>query len=136
MNTRSRFTFLALLLAQAAHSIEEYAFHLFDVFTPARFVSSLVSDDLSTGFAVVNTALVLFGLWCYFIPVRLGRPSARNWMWFWILIEFGNGVGHPIIALTRGAYFPGVITAPVLLVLSIYLALQMMFFQHRNRKAL
>ena len=40
-----------LILAQAAHSTEEYVFRLFDVFAPARFVSSLVSDNLAVGFA-------------------------------------------------------------------------------------
>jgi hypothetical protein len=55
MSPRSRWAFLALILAQAAHSIEEYLFRLFDVFAPARFVSRLVSNDLAVGFALVNT---------------------------------------------------------------------------------
>lgn len=125
MNPRSRSVFLALILAQAAHSVEEYVFRLYDVFAPARFISSLFSDDLATGFAIFNVALVLFGLLCYVASVRPGRPAARALAWLWILIELGNGIGHPAIALARGAYFPGVLTAPVLLALSIYLALRM-----------
>jgi len=62
MSRQSRWAFLALVVAQAAHSIEEYIFRLFDVFAPARFVSSLVSTNLGVGFAVANAALVLFGL--------------------------------------------------------------------------
>jgi len=33
--------FLALIVAQAAHSIEEYVFRLFEVLAPARFISGL-----------------------------------------------------------------------------------------------
>ena len=116
---------MALILAQAAHSVEEYIARLYDVFAPARFISSFVSDDRATGFAIANAALVLFGLWCYVSRVRTGRRSAAGWAWLWIVIEFGNGIGHPVLALARGGYFPGVITAPALLALSIYLALRM-----------
>lgn len=124
MNPRSRWTFLALVLAQAAHSIEEYVFRLYDVFAPARFISGLISEDLAVGFAIFNAGLVLFGLLCYVAWVRPGRPAAQAFAWFWILIELINGVGHPAIALARGGYFPGVFTAPVLLALSLYLAVQ------------
>ena len=125
MDSRSQFAFLSLILAQAAHSVEEYALRLYDVFAPARFISSLVSDDLATGFVIANAALILFGLWCYIARVRAGHRSARGWVWLWILIEFGNGISHPAIALMRGTYFPGVVTAPVLLALSVYLAVRM-----------
>jgi hypothetical protein len=125
MDTRSRFTFLALILAQAAHSAEEYAFKLYDVFTPARFISGLLSDDLATGFVIANAALVSFGLWCYIARVRAGHRSAGAWVLPWVVVECGNGIGHPVIALLRGGYFPGVVTAPVLLALAIYLAVRM-----------
>ncbi len=125
MNPRSRRTFLALILAQAAHSIEEYVFRLYDVFAPARFISGLISEDLTLGFAIFNAGLVLFGLLCYVAWVRPGHSAARGLAWFWILLELVNGVGHPAIALARGGYFPGVFTAPVLLALSLYLAVQM-----------
>jgi hypothetical protein len=135
MDARSQFAFLALILAQAAHSVEEYVSRLYDVFAPARFISGLVSDDLATGFVIFNAALVLFGLWCYVARVRAGHRSAAGWAWLWIVIEFGNGIGHPVLALARGAYFPGVITAPVLLALSIYLAVRMTQYQRHDRTA-
>ena len=34
LSRQSRWAFLALMVAQAAHSIEEYIFRLFDVFAP------------------------------------------------------------------------------------------------------
>jgi hypothetical protein len=125
MNTRSRFAFLALILTQAAHSVEEYGFRLYEVFAPARFISGLFGSNLAAGFAVANIAVVLLGVWCYAARVRVNHASARGWVWFWILLEGGNGAGHLLISLARGAYFPGVLTAPLLLGLSLYLALQM-----------
>jgi hypothetical protein len=125
MSGQSRWAFLALIVAQAAHSIEEYIFRLFDVFAPARFVSGLVSTNLEVGFAVANAAIVLFGLWCYFARVRTGHPSALAFAWFWTVLEFANGTVHSVLALSRGAYFPGVATAPVLLGVSAYLAFRL-----------
>ena len=108
--------FLFLILAQAAHSIEEYATRLYEVFAPARFVSGLVSSDLSVGFVVVNAALVTFGLWCWAFPVRSGWRIAPALVLFWVVLELGNGIGHVSLAISRGGYFPGLVTAPLLLV--------------------
>jgi hypothetical protein len=119
---RSQFAFLFLILAQGAHSVEEYATGLYEVFAPARFVSSLVSCDLALGFLIVNAALVTFGLWCWAVPVRLGWRAARGLAWFWALLEIGNGVGHSTLALSREGYFPGLATAPLLLLLAAWLA--------------
>ncbi len=108
MDTRARAAFLGLIVAQAAHSIEEFVFRLFDVFLPARLVSGLFSRDLATGFAIANVALVLFGAWCYFARVRPGHASGRAFAWFWTLLELGNGIGHVTMAVSRRGYFPGV----------------------------
>jgi hypothetical protein len=122
VDRRAGWLFLALVVAQAAHSIDEYLFALYEVFAPARLASSLVSDDLATGFAVLNLAIVAFGVWCYLARVRPGHPSARAYMWFWIFVELGNGVLHPAMALIRKSYFPGAATAPILFVLALMLA--------------
>ena len=135
MDTRSQYTFLALILAQAAHSAEEYSFGLYQVFAPARFVSGLLSDDPAQGFIIANAALLLFGLWCYIARVRTGRRSALAWAWLWVFVECGNGVGHLAVALVRGAYFPGVATAPALLALSIYLAAHILRAGRRREAA-
>lgn len=112
-----RTIFLALILAQAAHSVEEYAFRLYDVLAPARYVSSMFGVDRQAGFVVVNSALVLFGLWCWFARVRQGRRSARALAWFWALLEIANGCAHVALATMAGGYFPGLATAPLLLAL-------------------
>ena len=92
------------------------------MFAPARFVSSLVTDDLAVGFALVNAGLVLCGLWCYAARVRPGHSSGPVFAWLWTVLEFGNGIGHAALALSQGGYFPGAATAPVLLAVSTYLA--------------
>lgn len=122
---KGRAAFLALILAQTAHSIEEYAFRLYDVLAPARFVAGLFSSDLARGFAIANALLVAFGAWCYVARVRVGAPSARALAWFWGLLELGNGIGHTALAVGAGGYFPGVATAPFLLGLSVYLLTQL-----------
>ena len=113
--------FALLIASQAAHSTEEYVTRLYEVFAPARFVSSLVSSDLSLGFLVANAALVGFGLWCWAVPVRLGRAAATGLIWFWTLLEAGNGIGHLTLAAMQGGYFPGAATAPLLLLFSGWL---------------
>jgi hypothetical protein len=114
--------FGALILAQAGHSIEEYVGRLYQSFPPARFVSGLISSDLERGFIVANVVLVSFGLWCFFWPIRRLWPSAPVFASIWIVIETINGIGHPLWSLVQGGYTPGVVTAPVLLVLAILLA--------------
>ena len=126
MDARSRAAFALVVLAQAAHSVEEYVYRLFDVFGPARFVSGLFTDNLPLGFAVANIAIVLFGVWCYVARVRPYHPSARGYAWFWTCLELANGVGHVFLAVRQGGYFPGVGTAPLLIVTSSYLGGRLM----------
>jgi Protein of unknown function with HXXEE motif len=123
--TRFHLTFLALVATQAAHSVEEYVGRLYEVFPPARVVSGLVSSDLERGFVIFNVALVTFGLWCFAGPVRGQWPSAIPLVWFWVVIELINGIGHPIWTVAESRYTPGVATAPFLLVLALYLARQL-----------
>jgi hypothetical protein len=122
--TRFQATFGALMVAQAAHSVEEYTGRLWESFPPARFVTGLVSQDHELAFVVINTSLVVFGMWCFFFPVRRGWPSAVPLAWGWIAVDFVNGIGHPLWTLRQGGYTPGVATAPVLLALAVYLAMQ------------
>ena len=121
MRRRSSLTFTLLIAAQAAHSVEEYAGRLYDVFPPARFASGLVAADRRLGFLALNVAIVACGAVCV-AAVWRGRWSGV--MWFWIAIETINGIGHPAWSILRGGYTPGVATAPVLLVLAITLAVQ------------
>ena len=84
-------------------------------------MSGLISSDLERNFLLLNTALIAFGIWCLFWPVRRGWPVARTLVWTWVTIELVNGVGHPLWSLLQHRYTPGVATAPVLLILAGYL---------------
>ena len=94
MDRTTRLAFLLVILAQAAHSVEEYAFRLYDLFPPARFIADLFGFDRPVGFALFNISIVLFGLWCWFARLRPQHRSARGFAWFWALLELGNGLGH------------------------------------------
>jgi Protein of unknown function with HXXEE motif len=123
---RLELAFLALVLTQMAHSLEEYRGRVYDVFPPARYVTSLVSTDRRQGFVILNVALAAFGLWCVFWPTRRQWSAAVPLAWAWVAIELVNGVGHPIWSLREGGYTPGVATAPFLLVIAIYLGYQLL----------
>jgi hypothetical protein len=118
-------TFLALVTAQAAHSLEEYSGRLYEVFAPARFFSGLFSADLETGFIIANTTIVAFGFWCFLWPVHRRWRSANALAWFWVVLGLVNGIVHLMWSLSRLAYTPGVVTAVLLLVLAAYLARQL-----------
>jgi len=127
----ARAAFLALITAQAAHSIEEYCFRLYDRLAPARMVSEALGFDRATGFAIANTALILFGLWCYAARVWAGHRSWRGFAWFWALLECANGVAHGALALAAGGYFPGLATAPLLLGIGLFLASRLVATRQR-----
>jgi hypothetical protein len=115
----------ALILTQAAHSVEEYVGRLWESFLPARLVSAAISSNLETGFLIANVALVSFGLWCWRGPIRRGWPSARQLAWAWVVLETANGTGHCLWAIRQESYTPGLATAPLLLAIAIYLAIQL-----------
>jgi hypothetical protein len=118
-------TFGALVLVQAAHSVEECLGRLWESFPPARFMAGLISADHALGFVIGNVVLVAFGVWCYVWPVRHRWKAAAALMWCWVAIEILNGIGHPLWSLREGGYTPGVATAPVLLLLAASLAIQL-----------
>ena len=53
----------------------------------------------------------------------------------WVGVEVINGIGHPLWTLRQGRYTPGVATAPLLLVLAVYLALQLRHMAGRTSEA-
>lgn len=123
---RTRRLFLALIAAQAVHSIEEILFRLYEVFAPARFVSELVNDNPAIGFAILNAVIVGLSILCYLAWIRPGAPSAGTWMWLWAVIELINGTVHVALAIVRGGYFPGVATAPILFIVALLLARELL----------
>lgn len=123
--SRLQVAFGALVLVQAAHSIEEYLGHLWESFPPARFLTGLASSNREYGFVIIHVSLVAFGGWCLAWPMRRGWPAAVPLAWSWVVIETINGIGHPLWSVRVGGYAPGLATAPLLLILALYLTGQL-----------
>jgi hypothetical protein len=115
MDRRSATAFLVLVLVQAGHSVEEFAFRLWEVLAPARYLAGTLSVDPALGFAIANAALVGFGLLCWLLPVRRGWAAAPMILWGWAALEMANGLAHFALAAAVGGYFPGLYTAPLLI---------------------
>jgi hypothetical protein len=125
VSDKLRSAFLALVLVQAVHSIEEYAFKFYEVFPPARWLDGRIPGIARPGFIIFNIVLVGFGFACFAHWVRPARRGVCGVVWLWIAIEAYNGLAHVAWATIIGGYNPGLITAPVLLGLAAYMALQM-----------
>jgi hypothetical protein len=119
---RIKIAFLLLVLLQAFHSIEEYIGKLWEIFPPAAFLCGLVCNNLETGFLIINSGLFVFGIFCLVYCIKKDIIHLTFFLWFWVTIELINGFGHPLWSLTAKAYEPGLITAPFLLIVSLYLA--------------
>ena len=122
MEHRGQLVFLFLILAQAAHSIEEYV---------SKFVRGLRSGSFREQPRQQRSRPGLRGRQhgsCRVRSVvlgcsRAGWRAARGLMWFWTILELLNGISHSAIALSLGGYFPGVVTAPLLLLFAGWLAI-------------
>jgi lysylphosphatidylglycerol synthetase-like protein (DUF2156 family) len=119
--SRFKATFGALVLAQTAHSVEEYVGQLWESFPPARVLTGAITSDREVGFLVINVALVAFGVWCLAWPVWRNWPSAVPLATAWALLEILNGAAHLAWSVRQGGYTPGVATAPVLLLMGLSL---------------
>ena len=117
--------FLLLAAGQALHSLEEYLTELWEHLAPARYVSSLVSDDLALGFVAINLAIVALIFWTYFSAVKTRTPASRGLVWFWAILETLNGIGHIGFGMNAGGYFPGLYSAPLLMLTGLYLISQL-----------
>ena len=121
MNKPIRITFLFIVLVQGLHSIEEFFGKLWDVFPPAKFLSGLVSANLKTGFIIINAGLFIVLILTWLTTFNKSY-STRPLLWLWIILELINGVGHSLWAIIERSYVPGLATAPILIILVLYLA--------------
>jgi len=132
MNSKIKTGFLILVLVQAGHSFEEYIGRLWEVFPPAEFLTSLFSKNNETGFLIVNIGLLIFGILCWLFPIRGNYSVAKGVLWFWIVLEAINGIGHTAWSIIESRYTPGVITAPLLFVVAMYLAITTVRLSRQN----
>jgi hypothetical protein len=120
MNNRIRVTFLLIVLVQALHSIEEYFGKLWEVYAPATFLSGLISSNLKSGFIIINVGLFIV-LMLTWLTTFNKNYSTKGLLWLWIILEIINGVGHTLWAIIERSYVPGLATAPLLIILALYL---------------
>ncbi len=125
MDKKYKSVFLILVIVQVCHSIEEYFGALWDVFPPATALCRLVSKDLELGFLIINIGFFILGMIVWLFPVRLEYTVAKYFVWFWIILELVNGIGHTVWAVINTTYKPGLLTAPFLFAIALYLAVLM-----------
>jgi len=120
MHKSIRNTFLFIAITQGLHSIEEYFGKLWDVYPPATFVCGLVSSNLENGFIIINVSLFIVLMLIWFATFSK-NSSIKGLLWFWAIMELINGIGHSIWAVAESSYTPGLVTAPILILLAIVL---------------
>lgn len=129
MNKRIRIAFLFLIIGQGVHSVEEYYTGLWSVFAPARTASNLFSANTAKGFIIINTGLFVAGILCWILISSKNGYKFQPFIWVFIIIEFINGIGHPIWGIYDWHYVPGLISSLIILPINIYLTIQVIKFR-------
>jgi hypothetical protein len=77
-----------------------------------------------TVFVVFNLAWL--GIWVASVPgLRSSRSAAFFAAWFLAIAGMFNGIGHPLLAIAEGRYFPGLVSSPFVGVASVWLWLRL-----------
>lgn len=123
----ARRLFLAIVMLQGVHAVEEYIWRIWNDHALTRAFSLLFADDPARGFILFNIPIVALGLWAWAARVRPGAragrwTTARGWAIFWIVLELINGIGHSAMSLEAGRYVAGQVTALLLFALALLLA--------------
>lgn len=101
---------------QGAHFAEEWTtgFHV-------RFPALLGLDPMPLSFFVPFN-LAWIAIWITSVPfLRRGSKAAFFAAWFLAIGGILNGVAHPMMAITSGGYFPGLITSPFIGIAGVFL---------------
>jgi hypothetical protein len=105
--TAGRHLYPGLVIAQFLHGFEDFVTGFHEVFP----LFSLAPEF----FILLHLGLTL--LLAALIPsVAHGRPWALKLAKFWAVVEILNGAGHIMIAVIEWDYYPGLWTAPLLLI--------------------
>jgi Protein of unknown function with HXXEE motif len=120
MNKQIKTAFLAMIVLQTVHSIEEFLFKIYEVSPQMRLAFQHAPDLAKPAFIASNLLLNLFGFICFFYWVRPAKPAARRVVWIWVGIQFVTVAGHFIWAMKVSGYHPGLVTVPLFVPLIIY----------------
>jgi hypothetical protein len=116
--------------SQGAHSVEEYFSKLWEVLYPAKIMCNLVSNDPDIGFIIINTGLFIVGFLSWIYISEKNNSKSLTLLLIFLTIEIINGIGHPLWALFKMQYEPGLFSALIILLLDIYLIRQL--FKQKN----
>ena len=106
--------------AQGAHFIEEATTGFY-----AQFGELFGVPGMPRSFFLAFN-LAWLAIWVASIPaVRSGQALGFFAAWFLAIAGMLNGVAHPMFAIAAGAYFPGLVSAPVIGAASVWLWLQL-----------
>lgn len=118
----NRFVHLFLLgvSCQCIHFLEEFLTGLY-----IRFPSFLgLTPWPSEFFVTFNLAWI--AIWIVSaVGIHYHFQAAYFPVWFFTLGMIGNGIFHPLLALSSRGYFPGLFTSPVVGVIGVVLALKL-----------
>ena len=102
-------TIFAILVAlQAVHFLEEYGTGFHEQFPQVLRLVPWPSDF----FVVFNVTWLALGT-AAVIGLAAGYRLAFVPAWFFALAGIANGIGHPLLAVLSGGYFPGLVTSPL-----------------------
>lgn len=113
--------FLSLVILQAIHSAEEFAFRFYENFPPMRLIYRDAPLLAKPAFLISNALLFFAGLICFSCWVRPARKGARTVVRVWVVLESVNVVAHFVWALLIRGYNPGLVTVGLFVPVLIYL---------------
>ncbi len=118
------------IAVQAGHFVEELATGFYEAFPAVLGVTPWTR----TAFVMFNVTWL--AIWVISLPgvMRAFRPAYFP-IWFLALAMAVNGIGHPALALREGGYFPGLLTAPVVGVLGVWLSVLLWRVTTRGHEA-
>jgi hypothetical protein len=105
--TAGRHIYPALVIAQFLHGFEDYV---------AGFHEAFPLYSLAPEFFVLLHLGVVLLLAALIPSVAHGRPWALRLAKAWAIVEILNGTFHLMLALLEWSYYPGMWTAPLLLI--------------------
>jgi len=112
---------LALATAvQAVHFTEEAATDF-----PERLAALLGLPAMPMSFFLTFN-LVWLVIWVMSVPgIRSASSLAYFAAWFLAIAGMANAIAHPLLAIAAGAYFPGLVTSPVIGAAGVWLWLRL-----------
>ena len=125
MHNRISILFLLLIIAHVLHATEEYFGKLWEIYTPAIFICNLVSSNPERGFLLINTLFIILSFSYWFFSLTKKHPSSYSLIWFWIVLQTLNVIGHIAWTINNKSYTPGVVSAFLLLLMVVPLIRQL-----------